>query len=246
MNNKYPTLKNAPIVEALMDIQVQLPERITLNELHAAVDKVKLRFPTEQKRYKISSLMQLKPGEEPLKQMEHDTKVEGFLFFSENNDKVFQSRLDGFTFNKHKPYMDWNSLKEEGKELWAIYKNIADPISIKRIALRYINKIPLKTPFDPSNYLTTLPKLSNELNYSIQNLFSQITIINQRIDAFANITEAIENTGSDMSYFIFDIDVYKSGDLKELDIWEYFDQLRNFKNEIFFESLTETTLKLIA
>jgi uncharacterized protein (TIGR04255 family) len=113
------------------------------------------------------------------------------------------------------------------------------------LALRYINKILLKTPFDPSNYFKTIPTLSSELEYDIYNLFSQISISNDKINALANITEAIQIISQDTAHFIFDIDVYKLGDFKEEEIWKHLEGLRDFKNEIFFKSLTPATLKLL-
>ena len=242
----YPLLKNAPIAEALLDIQVQLPESKTLEELHTIFDKIKATFPIEKKRYRFSGSFEFKAEEKETKPGITNTLVDGFLFYSENKSKVCQSRLDGFTFNKHKPYENWSSLLKEAQDLWELYKRIAEPIAIKRIALRYINKIPLKMPFTHSNYFTTLPYLAKELDYDISNLFSQISITNNKIGALANITEGIEIDGSDIAQFLFDIDVIKQGDFKEQDIWKHFESLRDFKNEIFFKSLTPTTLKLLA
>ena len=243
---QYPVLKNAPIVEALLDIQVQLPESKTLDDLHTIFDKIKEQFPLEKKRYRFSSSIEFKEEEREAKSSIANTLVDGFLFYSENKNKVCQSRLDGFTFNKHKPYENWPSLLKEAQVLWGFYKKVAEPIAIKRIALRYINKIPLKMPFTPSNYFTTLPFLAHGLDYEISNLFSQISITNNNIGALANITEGVEIDGSDTAQFLFDIDVIKQGDFKEQDIWKHFEDLRDFKNEIFFKSLTETTLKLLA
>ena len=126
-----------------------------------------------------------------------------------------------------------------------MYIKVVEPITINRIALRYINKIPLKIPFTPSNYFKTLPYLANGLEYKMNNLFSQISITNHKIDARANITEAIETTGIDTALFLLDIDVYQQGDFKESEIWKNFENLRDFKNEIFFKSITERTLKLL-
>jgi len=202
---QYPLLKNAPIIEALLDIQVQLPERKTLDDLHIVFDKIKEQFPIEKKRNRFSGSFQLKVDEKETKSLAYNTLADGFLFYSENKKKVFQSRLNGFTFNKHKPYYSWSTLFKEAPTLWKIYKEVAEPIAIKRIALRYINKIPLKIPFTPSNYFTTLPYLASGLDYDINNLFSQISITNNKIGALANITEGIETNGSYTAQFLFDI-----------------------------------------
>ena len=45
--NEYPQLQNAPIVEALIDIQVQLPASKTVGSLCVIHEKVKSDFPKE-------------------------------------------------------------------------------------------------------------------------------------------------------------------------------------------------------
>lgn len=240
-----PLLKNAPIVEALLDIQVQLPEGKDLKALHTIFDEVKDKYPSEKKRFTFSGTIEFKAQEEQAKSSISNTLVDGYLFYSENKTKVFQARLNGFTFNKHKPYQSWNALRKEAKQLWALYKKIAEPIAINRIALRYINKILLKTPFTPSSYFKTIPKLANELDYDMNNLFSQISIVNNKINARAIITEAIEPTGTDAVLFLLDIDVFQTGEFKESEIWKNFESLRDFKNKIFFKSITDKTLKLL-
>ncbi|HEC43758.1 MAG TPA: TIGR04255 family protein [Bacteroides sp.] len=241
----YPLLENAPIVEALLDIQVQLPEGKDLNALHKVFDVVKDKYPTEKKRFAFSGKIEFKAQETQAKSSISETQVDGYLFYSEDKTKVFQARLSGFTFNKHKPYKSWNALKKEAKELWTLYKKIAEPLTINRIALRYINKIPLKIPFTPTSYFTTLPYLAKGLDYDMNNLFSQISIMNNQLNARATITEAVELTNSDTALFLFDIDVFQQGDFAESEIWKNFESLRDFKNEIFFKSITAKTLKLI-
>ena len=241
----YPLLKNAPIVEALLDIQVQLPKEKDLKMLHTLFEEVKDKYPLEKKRFTFSGTIEFKAQEEQAKSSVSNTQVDGYLFYSEDKSTVFQARLNGFTFNKHKPYQSWNALKKEAKQLWTLYMKVVEPVTINRIALRYVNKIPLKIPFTPSNYFKTLPYLANGLEYKMNNLFSQISITNHKIDARANITEAIETTGIDTALFLLDIDVYQQGDFKESEIWKNFENLRDFKNEIFFKSITERTLKLL-
>jgi len=241
----YPLLKNAPIVEALLDIQVQLPKGTDLKALYTLFDKVKDEYPLAKKRFTFSGTIKFKAQEEQAKSSVSNTQVDGYLFYSENKTKIFQARLNGFTFNKHKPYQNWNALKKEAKQLWSLYKKTAEPITINRIALRYINKIPLRMPFKPSNYFKTLPYLAKGLDYDMNNLFSQISIMNNKINARANITEAIETLGDDNALFLFDIDVYQEGDFNDAEMWKNFENLREFKNEIFFKSISDSTLKLL-
>ena len=49
---KYTIFPNAPIVEAVLDIQVDQPERVTLEMLDSIYDIIKDRFPLKEQRKK--------------------------------------------------------------------------------------------------------------------------------------------------------------------------------------------------
>lgn len=241
---EYPHLSNAPIVEALIDIQVQLPSSKSVNDFRLIFDKIKETYPKNKERRKFSGSFAIQGDK--VKSDIQNNEIDGMIFLSEDNQKIIQSRLDGFSFHYKNIYTTWSDFSGEAKMLWDIYSNIAEPVAVKRIGLRYINKIYLKTPFDPLNYFKTLPTLSDDLNYGIFRLFSQISITNDNIKSYGVITQAIEDADENAMNFIFDIDVFKSGDFKLNEIWYNFDNLREFKNEIFFKSVTEKTLKLLS
>ena len=74
-----------------------------------------------------------------------------------------------------------------------------------------------------------------------------IEIPNIEIGALAIITQTMQKlTETQKLPLIFDIDVIKTGNYseKESDMWNDFDLLRQFKNEIFFKSITEKTKEL--
>ena len=75
----------------------------------------------------------------------------------------------------------------------------------------------------------------------------RIEVPNDEIGAMAIITETLQKpTELGKLPLIFDIDVVKrdsyTGDMTE--IWPDFEQLRAFKNAIFFNSITEKTKEL--
>ena len=75
----------------------------------------------------------------------------------------------------------------------------------------------------------------------------QLTIPNPDIEANAIINETIENVSNSQRLpLIFDIDVFREVNIVEnkQEIWATFDQLRDFKNEIFFNSITDKTREL--
>ena len=167
---------------------------------------------------------------------------DGFFFRSPNERKIVQARLDGFTFNKLKPYENWELFSSEAKRLWSIFCQVANPIKITRVALRYINKIFFPLPMkDFKEYILTIPEVAPNLPQGLTHLFARLVIPKPEIEALAIITETMEEPNQDQKLpFIFDIDVFKGIDYSEPDrIWKDFEELRQFKNEVFFNSLTE-------
>ena len=72
-----------------------------------------------------------------------------------------QFRINGFTFNRLKPYTSWGDILPQVKDLWSLYIDIASPESITRIAVRYINNIEIPKPDNIvfSDYLKVPPKI---------------------------------------------------------------------------------------
>lgn len=248
MNKKaddYTVFTNAPITEAILDIRAELPETIRLDDLTSFQNSIKARFPEKKERYSYEADFQF--SQEGVSATPPQHKLDGYLFESPIEKKIAQARLDGFTFNKLKPYESWTTFCKEGRELWNLYSEIAHPTKVNRIALRYINRIEIPLPLkDFEEYILTFPRIAPTLPQAVARFLMQLVIPNISIGANGIITIAIENVTDQKLSLIFDIDVSRSSvyvDNKE-DIWNDFEKLRIFKNEIFFKSITDKTKEL--
>lgn len=65
----------------------------------------------------------------------------GFQFWDAEKVRVFQARLDGFTYSRLAPYDCWEDLCGEARRLWRQYREFAKPERVSRIAVRYINRL---------------------------------------------------------------------------------------------------------
>ncbi len=255
MNNKkvdeYTVFPNAPITEAILDIRAQLPEKVKLEDLAAFQNYIRGRFPEKKGRFSGVAGFQL--SQEGVSTIPPQHKLDGYLFESLADKKVVQARLDGFTFNKLKPYENWEAFCREGRELWNLYSKIAQPIKVIRIALRYINRIEIPLPLKGfEEYILTLPQIAPDLPQAVARFFMQIVIPNAEIEANAIISLAIEKATEQKLSLIFDIDVSRDAVYADLpaqagnkeEIWNDFEKLRSFKNEVFFKSITDKTKEL--
>jgi uncharacterized protein (TIGR04255 family) len=239
--SQYTIFPNTPIVEAILDIRVELPKDATLDTLEMFYDTIKTRYPEKQHRTEFSAGIRFDRNGASVEKPE--TSQTGYLFRSPVEKKVVQSRLNGFSFNKLKPYSDWNAFRSEGRELWGIYFKIAKPLKITRIALRYINRIEIPLPLkDFKEYVLTVPEVAPELPQALTHFFMRLVIPKPDIEAVAVINQTMESPepwGQRLP-FIFDIDVFKETSYSgnEEDVWNKFEELHDFKNEVFFKSLT--------
>lgn len=240
---EYPHLTKAPITEALIDIRVKLPSDFDVNRLdiHGKIIK---EYPTRHELSSFGGKFGVKDGQ-PLSDIS-EIKKEGFRYTSHDKLYVFQSRLDGFTLSRLKPYETWALLKSEGHKLWSLYKEITNPI-IVRVALRYINRITIPLPItDFGAFFTAPPIIPDKLPQGIISYFNRTVIHEPNIGANAIVTNSMEPLSQpDTVPIMFDIDVYKikSSGFDENELWETLEKIRDFKNKIFYNSITAKQLE---
>jgi len=236
---EYPILKNAPIIEALIDIRVKLDPSFEVGKILSIYDKIKDNYPEKQKQQISQVIFGI---EEKNQEKSSITKINGFRFISEDKKQILQARLDGFTFSRLKPYKSWDELKKEAKKLWDLYKKTAKPLAITRVAVRYINNLNIQMPIKNfGDYLTAPPTVPDKLPQGVSSFLTRIVIQEPDIKADAIITQSLEQIITDKAPIMLDIDVFKynPNGIDEKDAWEILEKLRNFKNKIFFESITK-------
>lgn len=244
-SEEFEVFKNSPIREALLDIRTRFVEKIALGELLKFYERVKSQYPQKGERKSFESALQFMPVtsahfEKP--------KTDGYILKSQAGNQIVQARRDGFTFNKLRPYDKWELFVEEAKKLWHVFVETVSPVAVTRIALRYINKIDIPLPLrDFEDYILTGFHISPNLPQNVNNFLLRFDLPMQEIEASAIITITIDKQSNPAQLpLIFDIDVIRNtnSDAKNEAIWEWFEALRSFKNQIFFESITEKAKEL--
>jgi uncharacterized protein (TIGR04255 family) len=242
----YTTFPKAPIVEAVLDIQVEPAEGMNMEQIGTFFDHVKGRYPEKELRAKGSAVIRISPQGPSMD--EPSVQPVGHMYRSSEEKKAVQVRIDGYTFNKFNPYESWGTFSAEARELWRLYVETAKPNRLKRLALRYINRIEIPLPIrDFKDYLLTIPEIAPNLPQSLADFIMRLVVPNPEIEATAVINVVMDQSSSaKMLPIIFDIDVFKITNHpgNSEDIWHDFDQLRVFKNEIFFNSITDKAKEL--
>ena len=245
-------LAKPPIREAIIDIQFNFGSTpLDYHIFESVYEKIKIEYPKKQILKWGELRMEIKDkGSEPI--VKTSGGENGYRFDSVDGTQVVQFRTNGFTFSKlNSLYPGWLEFNTEAKKMLDIYLDTVSPISATRIALRYINliKIPEKS-FELEKYFTISPIIPKELPQDIVSYLNRILLKDDKSDALCFLTQTIDpNTALDKenTNFIFDVDVFfqnVSLNPKAQDFWSKFDVLRDFKNKIFFQGLTEATKSL--
>jgi uncharacterized protein (TIGR04255 family) len=244
-------LKNAPITEAIFDIRVKLPKSFEISTFETVKSELSSNYPIIEKQQFFIEHHKIDHGKPHVGSVEEG--LNGYFYKTDDKKEIAQFRRDGFTLNRLHPYTKWDDLIAKTKSLWILYKKIANPEAVTRLAVRYINHFKLPLPVgDFSEYLCMPPNIPDGLPQDITNFLTRTTIYNSDQDISATITQSLERESpsskniNNCIVIILDIDVYKQGDflIDNQDMWNNFENFRNIKNEIFFKYLTEKTVRL--
>jgi uncharacterized protein (TIGR04255 family) len=163
---KITQLTNAPITEAIIDFRIEPEKEFPLDKLSELKNKIGGIYPKHEPRNLIESRFEIEPSQRQISQSTKEKGLYGFFFKSEDEKTITQFRVNGFTFNRLKPYTSWDMIFSEAKRLWNFYVDIICPELVTRIAVRYINhmNLPLTAPVEGfSRYLTAPPPVPGDL-----------------------------------------------------------------------------------
>ncbi|MCX5999395.1 MAG: TIGR04255 family protein [Chloroflexi bacterium] len=239
-------LKNAPVVEALIDLRVTLPSTFDVAGLALLKDTLQADYPKAAERREFEGGLEV--ADKRVQHTFEDKGLHGYQLRSGDDTQVAQFRRDGFTFSRLKPYTEWETVLAEARRLWELYCTKASPDVVTRIAVRYINQLSIPSPIgDLAGYLTAPPRVPPTLPQEMSNFLTRIVLRDAELDIQANIIQALQRgPKADDFNIILDIDVYKQqqNGFEDGTIWPTFDRLRELKNRIFFDSITEKTARL--
>ena len=237
-------LPHAPIKEALIDIQVAFPEKVTVEALNSKYAQIADQYPKHETLQRGEFGLHNENGQPTTVTIGHT--IAGYRYSSEDGHRVAQFRVDGFTFSQLEPYNTWDEMKKEAARLWEVYVDAVSPDPITRVSTRYINilKLPLNTEL--KEYLEAPPTIPAGLNQELGSFLTRVDIHDPTIEARGFLTQALEGVHDDYAPIVLDIDVFvtKEFDPREDNLWQCLEQLRDFKNTVFFESITDKAVEL--
>ncbi len=144
-------LPHAPIKEALIDIQVAFPEKVTVEALNSKYAQIADQYSKHETLQRGEFGLHNEDGR-PTTTVTIGHTVAGYRYSSEDGHRVVQFRVDGFTFSRLEPYNTWEEMKEEAARLWEVYVDAVSPDPITRVGTRYIKSVLKRVGMDTARF----------------------------------------------------------------------------------------------
>lgn len=240
-------LRRAPITEALIDFRVQPAEGLSLRTLEEAASRIEREYPARGAVRTVRAKLELGRG---VLTPDFEHNEVGVLVKSPDEKTQAQFRLNGFTLNRLEPYTSWDEIYPETKRLWRLYVDVAQPVAVVRLAARYINRLRLPLPVaDLRDYLIEPPRVPERLPRTVLAFLTRLVIHDSSLQHSAIVTQSSEPDPVDSEHatVLLDIDAFKDVNLRPTqyeEIDKVLANLHDFKNDIFFGSVTQAASEL--
>lgn len=243
MNRFY---ENAPIVEAVIDIHVD-NESVSEESFDQFAESVKARYEKKSRVNETQVQFNVPSGD-----FKQDVRNVGYRFVGEQADKVLMAKVKGFTFSNLPKYGGWEKFSSEARENWINYVKFINPRAVRRIAVRYINKIniPTEKGIKFEDYFNIYPEVADEVSPSLVGAYMQLKLpqpdLGKNYASVINLATA-EPDEPKVVTIILDIDVFATVEMDPSDeeIWDVLGKLRHKKNKIFEASIKDSIRELI-
>ncbi len=244
-----PKLPNPPIIEAVLDIDCELPPSFDIRSVEEAARKTlaksypKLR-PIVVQDHRVETT--------PDNRMKYSVEggLQGFQFLKSDEKQLVQLRSQGFSFNRLAPYSSLDDYLPQIKKLWLQYLKIATPVTVRSIRLRYINRILIPTDTHGvklEDYILNGPRLADPERLTLTGFLDQYSAIDKKSGHQTNSVLTLQPIVDDKLPVIFDNGV-TSSESGDVDDWNWIRStildLRELKNHIFLRTVTEKCLNL--
>lgn len=249
MNQSDFKLSNPPIVEAVLDIECDLQPGQQLAELEESAQSIfRDRYPKFRKQVVQEHQIEAKLDTPPKVSYRHG--LQSLQFLSDDEKQLVQIRKQGYSFNRLAPYTGLDDYLPEIERTWRLYVDLVKPVQIRLIRLRYINRIML--PLEAGRvqldkFFNVAPRLPEEDEFTLVGFLNQHAIVENETGNQINIVLTAQPPEGNRLPIIFDNTVVapKAGESEDWPwILSTINMLRELKNRIFKEALTQSCLDL--
>lgn len=241
-------LANPPIVEAVVDIDCDMPPAFDLVALETpACAAYRDHYP----KFRTMFLEQHRIEAKGVKPSVHSANraIQALQFLHDDERQLVQVRAQGFSFNRLAPYTTLDDYLPEIERTWRVFLGIASPVQIRVVRLRYINRIRLPQEdgrIELEHYVKVSPRLAGD-RLVLNGFLNQYAAVEADTGHEVNVVVTAQPPESGRAPIIFD-NCVAAAIKGEPNDWPLIlgkiQSLRGLKNRIFRNTLTERCLNL--
>ena len=249
MKNSRLNLKAPPIVEAVLDIDCDMPPSLDMTGLESSArDAYRDRYPKS--RTQFMQALRVEAAAHSAPSVTSQQGIQAFQFLQEDEKQLVQVRVPGFSFNRLAPYSSLDDYLPEMERTWRLFVGLVAPVKIRLVRLRYINRILLPMTagrVELDDYLKLGPRLPDEDKLTFTGFLNQHSAVEAGTGNRVNFVLANQPQEDDNLPVIFDIETFRSVDGEPSDwspLRSRIQSLRELKNLVFEKTLTDKCLTL--
>lgn len=249
-NEPFEHLPNAPIVEAVIQFVAHAEVERAADELKSVLGK---KLPEYSVVKSIGSLSfrwssgfaEIGAAGPEAKPPTTERAWHGLRIESEDALNVASFTGDYFSFSRLRPYQNWETFSREALRLWEIHKGLADLSEIRRIGVRFINRLDPPVDAEPGGYLSGPMYSPGFLEETRFFYHDELAVPGHpfRVRLVRTLQPPAPSRGPGV---LLDIDVFTQEPIAPdpAAIQERLGQMRWIKNRVFFGNVTERALDL--
>lgn len=181
----------------------------------------------------------------------HPSNRKDNLFLKTKDEtSLVQIRATRISYHNVNKYSGWEKMFLEAKELLEEFYNTTKyQGQVTQVGVRYVNHINLPPDVVKGNiekYVRLIPSIPSEIDSHKGNFFLQIPVFNEKLNLQGMITETfLPSKPEEGINFLLDITVSENGAFNYTDnnLWNTLSKIRDYKNHLFINSITEETQK---
>lgn len=166
--------ENPPLIEALCEFQFESNQPWDWTIPGLVYDKIKSDFPKKRQQNMLEVEM---TAEEKTIAQRVKGGVARMQFLREDENVLVQVGPDLLVVNHLKPYYNWINFKRYTFDVLEIYQKIVNPKGIRRVVLRYINRVEIpERHFEIEDYILAVPSIPHSIPQIFRSFITRVEI----------------------------------------------------------------------
>jgi uncharacterized protein (TIGR04255 family) len=243
LDESFQHLARAPIVEA--EIRWVARARNPLAE-DTLTNLLAQRLPEYSRKslHKLSGISRTQMPDESVR-INRKLGWAGVRLTSTDNRYAAVFKRNVLVFSRVNGYDSWGEFISEGQNVWNVYRDIADPVELRQLLVRYINHFPTATPQNIGEILRDPPTCPADL--PLKDFVYQSTFEVPAHPFGVRVNKVIQpdfRSPQPSSGLFLDIEVFSTQPIscEAEPVHEALRNIRWLKNTVFFSILTSTAI----